>query len=109
MLRKRSKSYAKDEEENVIVWIYDNIRMNHAVEKVSLSILIEDKVDVENVVAYPEKNFYHMKEYKNFTLFKWLNKDLKENSFRNYVLNLPIFNHGTKDMVYSNNLLFILN
>jgi hypothetical protein len=99
-LRKRSKPYAKDEEENVIVWIYDNVHIDHAVEKVSLSILIEDKVDAESVIAYPEKDFYHMKEYKNFNLFKWLNKDLKENSFRNFVINVPIFNRGTKDMVY---------
>lgn len=73
--------------------------MNKAIDDVNLQILFEDKIEIEKVSAYPQKNFESQNDFKNFTLFKWRTKDLKPNTFRNFMINIPIFNKNCKEIV----------
>jgi hypothetical protein len=99
LLRKKTKHFSNKETENVIVWIFDNFRIEKAIDNVNLQILFEDKIEVDKVVSYPQKNFHTLNDFKNFTMFKWRTKDLKANSFRNFVVNIPLFNENCKDFV----------
>lgn len=48
-------------------------------------------------MAYPEK--YKTEVVQNITTIKWINNELKSNNFKNFVLNIPIFNEKCKGMV----------
>ena len=55
ILRKREKPFTSKEEENVIIWIYDNYKLNTDIKNVDLEIRFENKIDRLSIKAYPEK------------------------------------------------------
>lgn len=99
MLRKKKNHFSNKETENVVVWIFDNFRIDKAIENLNLQIIFEDKIEVDKVVSYPQKNFISSNDFRNFTILKWGIKEFKENSFRNFILNLPVFNENCKEFV----------
>ncbi len=39
----------------MIVWIYDNYKKESAIDNINLSIKFENKIDLNRIIAYPEK------------------------------------------------------
>jgi hypothetical protein len=108
LLRRREKPFSSTEHENVIVWIYDNSKINSSINSVQLSIKFENQIDLAKLIAYPEK--FMIKNSNNnstsitntdnsLTTISWSIKDIKPNSFKNFALNIPIFNKSCKGMV----------
>jgi len=54
-VRKRDKAFSNKEKENSMIYIYDNFKLNNTINNLSLTINIQNKIDLENMKAYPEK------------------------------------------------------
>jgi len=110
LLRRREKPFSSTEHENVIVWIYDNNKINSSIDLVNLNIKFENQIDIKKLIAYPEKfmiknqpdvyiNNSTTNVNNSITTISWTIKDIKPNSFKNFALNIPIFNTSCKGMV----------
>jgi hypothetical protein len=55
LLRKREKPFSIQEQENVIIWIYDNYQVNYTVKNINLQIKFENHLEDLKLKAYPEK------------------------------------------------------
>lgn len=96
LLRRREKPFSTKEQENVIVWIYDNYKKESVIDNVNLSIKFENEIDLSKIIAYPEK--FLIKTTNTYTI-EWNIKDFRPNSFKNFALNIPFFNTSCKGMV----------
>jgi len=54
-VRKRDRPFSNKEQENNIIFIYDNFNSNSTIENYSLSMNFQHKIDSENLSGYPEK------------------------------------------------------
>ena len=96
LLRKREKPFTNKEEENVIIWIYDNYKMTTDIKNVNLEIKFENQMEPLSIRAYPEK--FLLKNTPIDTI-SWNTKELAANSYKNFALNIPIFNYSSKGIV----------
>lgn len=57
IIRQRNVPFKnKNEEENIIIWIYDNNNMEYDIERVSLQVNFNRSFsNTTNILAYPEK------------------------------------------------------
>ena len=55
LIRKRDKPFTNKEQENVLVWIYDNNKQNSEINKINLKVQFEEELDLNKLIAYPEK------------------------------------------------------
>jgi hypothetical protein len=99
LLRKRDKPFQTKEEENVIVWIYDNNKQDSQVDLLNLSIKFENQIGEKKIVAYPEKYLLKNQTDSQTFLINWTVKDFKSHSYKNFALNIPLFNGDCQGMV----------
>jgi len=52
-VRMKSKPFEKDKDNN-LVFIYDNYMLNNSIEDVSLSIHLQNKMDKDNIIGFPD-------------------------------------------------------
>ena len=98
LLRRREKPFSTKEEENVIVWIYDNYKRGFSIDNINLSIKFENEINLNKIISYPEKFLIKKSNTQNITI-NWNVNSLKPDSFKNFALNIPIFNELCKGMV----------
>jgi len=54
-VRKRDRPFANKEQENNVIFIYDNYNSNNTIENFNLSMFFQHKIESENIIGYPEK------------------------------------------------------
>lgn len=100
LIRKREKPFQNKEEENVIVWIYDNNKEDSNIDSLTLSFKFEDKLGEDKIIAYPEKFLIKNSTFSDSFVLNWNIKNFKSHSFKNFAINIPLFNGACQGMVY---------
>jgi len=57
LLKTKKKPFSNDnkQEDNVLIWIYDNYQSTTPISKVNLQIHFDEKIESNSIMAYPEK------------------------------------------------------
>jgi len=55
IVRKRDRPFSNNQQENNLLFIYDNFNSNNTIENLSLSMNFQHKLDLDNLTGYPEK------------------------------------------------------
>ena len=69
ILKSKRKPFSTDvkQEDNVLIWIYDNFQNINAIKQVNLKIHFDEKINSKEILSYPEKYF----KVKNDLIFKF--------------------------------------
>lgn len=59
ILKSKRKPFSTDvkQEDNVLIWIYDNFQNINAIKQVNLKIHFDEKINSKEILSYPEKYF----------------------------------------------------
>ncbi len=59
ILKTKKKPFSNDnkQEDNVLIWIYDNYQATNPISKVNLKIHFDEKIKSKEIITYPEKYF----------------------------------------------------
>jgi hypothetical protein len=59
LLKTKKKPFNNDsqQEDNVLIWIYDNYQSTYSINKVNLKIHFDEKFNSKEILTYPEKYF----------------------------------------------------
>lgn len=59
IIKTKKKPFNNDnkQEDNVMIWIYDNYQATNPISKVNLKIHFDEKINSKEIITYPEKYF----------------------------------------------------
>eukprot|EP00340_Litonotus_pictus_P007658 CAMPEP_0170519558 /NCGR_PEP_ID=MMETSP0209-20121228/4933_1 /TAXON_ID=665100 ORGANISM="Litonotus pictus, Strain P1" /NCGR_SAMPLE_ID=MMETSP0209 /ASSEMBLY_ACC=CAM_ASM_000301 /LENGTH=398 /DNA_ID=CAMNT_0010805475 /DNA_START=123 /DNA_END=1319 /DNA_ORIENTATION=- len=98
LLKRREKPFSSsDQQENVMIWLVSNSYSHHLIDRVELTVKINNKVDSDHISIYPEKFSQKLSTHQGVQV-SWETRDIKPKASQNYILNLPLFNSQCKQM-----------